>query len=172
MRAASRQSAHNSSDLHWIKFTNHDPWNNEESHGAGDHKKEDTRNRNPRVLWKFIICIPHWFVIHIDTKSQHREAASNTWNEGQWSPATSSEWNARNYCEEEPQSSQDDGAEIKIERRATFPENIDGIESDGVDTTELIHHKINDENSEGLQTRRCHQGLKDFIKRRLSAIKK
>lgn len=111
------------------------------------------------------MSIPNRLVIHVNSKSNHCHAATNSRKEGKRSAAASSQRNTCNDCEEKPQSAKDDCARVFVHLSSRVLEDFNSIEGDGVNARKLIHHEVNDENCEGLQTRRRQKSLKDFFRR-------
>lgn len=160
-----RHSSNDSANLHRVKFADHHPWDDQEAESARDDENEDARDGNPCVDRRNSLRVPDGFVIHVRAESNHCYATADSGNERQRPSTAPPEGNARNDREEEPQSAEHDGARVFVHLCARVLENLDRIESNCVNARELIHHEVNNENPEGLQTRWSQESLKDFFRR-------
>lgn len=183
-----RHSTHDASHLHRVELADHHlenemdsrheawqfhalthPWDDEEAQGASDNEDENARDRDPRVDQRQTLSLPGGLVVEVDAESQHRHATADARDEGKRPPATASQCDARDDGEEESESAEHNGQRVGVHGRAGLFEDRDGVERDGVDARELVHHEVNHENTERLQTRRREESLKDFLRRRFPA---
>lgn len=158
-------ATNDASDLHRIKLANHHPRNDEEAERASDDEDEYASDRNPGVHQRNPLRYPNRFVVHVGAETEHRHTAADARNETQRSSATPSHRNAGHDGEHETQNAEDNRESILIHCGAGVFEDLDSVEGDRVNARELVHHEVDAENAEGLQTRWSQQRLQDFFRR-------
>lgn len=114
--------------------------------------------------WWNILSIPQWLIVHVNSKANHCHTATNSRDEWKWPTTTPSQWYTSNDGKEESYCTKKYCASVFVHLCARVFKDFNSIEGDGVNTRKLIHHEVNDENSEGLQTRRSQKSLKDFFR--------